>query len=185
MTVDVVGLRDGEPIRLRWQLIALDGDGPSIPAIPARAIISRLHGLRPGARPCLCELSIAEFEAAMSGLAVRFDRREEPSPPLLQVILGKTWDILPDSIRRLHSVQDVESFSGRATITRGRGLIVSIIRMAFRFPPAGTDVPVTVTKQRTCDGEIWERAFNGRKFKSSLSACQQPLHSGDQVGLRR
>jgi hypothetical protein len=49
----------------------------------------------------------------------------------------ESWPHLPRSLRRLHCVHDIESFSGRATVTRGSGLMARLIGLLFRFPKAG------------------------------------------------
>ena len=77
MAVGVTGLKDGRAIRRRWQVIANAGDGPFIPAVPARAIIRKLKAVDPGARPCLCDLTLQEIESAMAGLSVEFATTQE------------------------------------------------------------------------------------------------------------
>ncbi len=74
MAVDVTGLEAGEAVRRRWQIIARKGDGPFIPAVPARAIIRKHTSIRPGARPCLFDLNLPEIESAMDNLSVEFER---------------------------------------------------------------------------------------------------------------
>ena len=119
MTVDVTGLKDGKAVRRRWEAIATGGDGPFIPAVPARAIVRKLSAIPAGARPCLFDLTLAEIEDATRGLAVEFANSEEEAPALFERALGGDWLALPASIRRLHSVRDLESFCGRAQVTRG------------------------------------------------------------------
>lgn len=177
MVVDVVGDTQARTatgtgtatIRQRWRLIAAAGHGPYIPGIAARALLRRHAQIAPGARACLAELSIDEIEAAMSDLSIRFDREETDHTPLFQRALGAAWDALPAPNRRLADVHDVEVFRGRARIDRGAGLIARIGAAIFGFPPAGDDVPVIVTKTRIGDGEVWERSFAGRRFRSHLS----------------
>ncbi len=168
MAVDVIGIADAKAVRRRWQVIAEKGDGPFIPAIPALAIARKMPAVAPGARSCLQELTLPEIESAMAALSVRFASWEAPAPTLFERCLGENWRRLPASVRRMHSVQDLESFSGRAKITRGTGLMPRLAAFFFRFPKAGEDVPLTITKQRTGRGEIWERNFAGRKFRSYL-----------------
>jgi saccharopine dehydrogenase-like NADP-dependent oxidoreductase len=176
MVVEVVGFSDGEPLRLRWQVIAYDGDGPFIPAVPARAIIRKFASIPPGARPCLFDLSLPEIESALEGLAVRTATFSSQAPTLFQKALCERWRELPASVRRLHSVQDVKVFSGRAKVMRGKGLIARIAAFFFNFPKAADDVPVTIRKTRTASGEIWERDFGGRKFRSYLSPSPRRFH---------
>ncbi len=75
MAVNLTGVLDGQTVERRWQVIANKGDGPFIPAVPARAILRKFETVQPGARPCLFELSLAEIESAMSGLSVEFSRQ--------------------------------------------------------------------------------------------------------------
>jgi hypothetical protein len=176
MAVDVTGLSEGKPERRRWQIIANDGDGPFIPAVPARAIIRKYTSVQPGARPCLFDLSLSEIENALEGLSVQTSTSSFKRPTLFQEALGERWEELPASLRRLHSVQDIEMFTGRAKVTRGNGLLERAAVFFFGFPQAGDNVPVTITKTRTALGEIWERDFGGRKFRSSLSPSPRRFH---------
>ena len=175
MSVEVIGVEDGRTVRRRWQLLAEQGSGPFIPAIPALAIVRKSY-VAPGARPCIYDLSLTDIERAMEGLPVTFSRSEEPAPSFFEQILGERWRQLPASVRRLHSVQDVESFSGRATVTRGSGFTARLAAWFFGFPKAGKDVPLTITKYRTRTGEIWERNFAGRIFCSYLTPSRRAFH---------
>lgn len=169
MRVAVVGRSGQAVIRREWRLTAEAGDGPYIPAVAARALIRRLDRVRPGARPCLAEATRAEIVEAMSDLAVSTDTEESPHPTLFQSALAERWHDLPPQVQALHSVQDVESFSGTAQVTRGDSLIARSAAWFFDFPPAAEVVPLTVTKMRTEKGETWERDFGGRVFRSYLT----------------
>ncbi len=185
MVVDVVGDTAGRTVRRRWRLIAAAGDGPYIPGIAVRALLSRLERVAPGARACLAELDLTEVEAAMADLSIRFEREETSHTPLFESVLGDRWDALPDANRRLADVHDVEVFCGHAQIERGSGLVARIGAAMFRFPPAGADVPVTVTKTRVGEAEIWERNFAGRRFRSHLSPAGSPGRVFERFGPLR
>ena len=191
MTVDVTGLNAGKAVRRRWQVIATGGDGPFIPAVPARAIVRKLGAISPGARACLSDLTLKEIEDATRGLSVEFATSEEDAPTLFERALGSDWHALPASIQRLHSVRDLESFSGRAKVTRGMGLLARLAAWLFNFPAAAEDIAVTVTKECRGEGQIWERDFSGRKFRSHWSPSRAralregavpPVH--DRIGAR-
>lgn len=182
MTVEIAGLRGGEPVRRRWRLIASGGDGPFIPAIPARAILGKLASLAPGARPCMSDLTLGEITAAMSDLSVETASGEEPSPPLFQTLLGERWRQLPASIRRLHSVQDLETFSGHAKVTRGRGGLARLAAWLFGFPRAADRAPVTVTIRQSAAGEVWERDFGGQRFRSHMRPAARAGHLIERFG---
>jgi saccharopine dehydrogenase-like NADP-dependent oxidoreductase len=169
MAVYVTGTKEGLPVRRCWHLIAEAGEGPFVPGLAVRALLRRAERIPPGARPCLGEATLGEIEEAMSDLAVKTQRTEEARPTLFQVALADRWNDLPPTVRRLHSVQDMESFSGRAWVERGTAVIARLAAWFFRFPDAGDDVPLTITKTRTASGEIWERDFAGRVFRSYLT----------------
>ena len=181
MTVDVTGLKDGKAVRRRWEAIATGGDGPFIPAVPARAIVRKLSAIAAGARPCLFDLTLAEIEDATRGLAVEFANSEEEAPALFEHALGGDWLALPASIRRLHSVRDLESFCGRAQVTRGKGLLAGVAAWLFNLPPAGENIALTVTKTRMGECEVWERNFAGRIFRSRWSTSPRPGHARERL----
>jgi hypothetical protein len=107
---------------------------------------------------------------------------QDPAPTLFQTALGGKWQELPPCVQRLHSVQDDESFSGRARVTRGHGLVARLAAWFFGFPEAGDDVPLTITKTRTAAGEIWERNFVGRRFRSFLTPSDRAQHYRERFG---
>lgn len=170
MRVAVTGSVGGEPVRRGWTLIAEAGEGPYVPAIVCRALLRRWNNVPPGARACLAELPLSEIVNAMSDLRITTKTAETPQPFFMQAVLQGEWHALPPEIQALHRVQDVESFSGKAEVTRGTSAIARMAAWFFRFPPAAKDVPVTVTKTRTDTGETWERNFAGHVFRSHLTA---------------
>ena len=182
MVVEVVGLKDEQPLRRRWQLTATRGQGSFIPALAARAAIRNCGCLAPGARPFLADLTLPQIAAAMAELSIADTYAEEPAPTLFLTALGDRWLQLPRSVQRLHSVQDRESFSGRARVTRGRGLLARLAAWYFAFPTAGDDVELTLTKTQTPGGEVWERDFAGRRFRSVLTASARPWHYRERFG---
>ena len=180
--VELIGLKDEQPLRRRWQLAASKGQGSFIPALAARAAIGNCGCLAPGARPFLGDLTLPQIASAMAELSITDSFAKEPAPTLLQTALGDRWLQLPQSVQRLHSVQDRESFSGRARVTRGRGLLARLAAWYFAFPTAADDVELTLTKTRTPRGEVWERDFAGRRFRSVLTASVRPCHYRERFG---
>lgn len=172
MRVLVVGRSNKTVIRREWRLIAEAGDGPYIPAVIARALIRNLNSVPVGSRSCLVEASRAEGESAMSDLAVSVETVESPSPTLFQSALAEKWEHLPREVQILHSVQDVENFSGTAPVTRETTRLARFAAWFFGFPHATDQIPLTITKTRTQSGEIWERNFGGRVFRSYLTPAR-------------
>ena len=155
--------------RSTWRLLAKDGDGPFIPGVPARALLRRKH-LPPGAGPALEIVTLAEAEAAMADLRVVTERTSAPTPFLFPDILGPAFDRLPVPIRATHRTVGTSYWDGRCDVRRGSDPWGRLLCALFRFPPAGTDVPVMVTKTVTRKGETWLRRFGRHAFRSHLSA---------------
>lgn len=183
MRVLVVGRIGKSVIRREWRLVAEAGDGPYIPAVTARAIIRKLGGVSAGSRACLAEASRTEIESAVSDLAVTTEMIELPSPSFFQSVLAEKWEHLPREVQVLHGVQDIESFSGTAQVTRGNGAIAVLVAWLFGFPPAADRVPLTITKTRTDTGETWERNFGGRTFRSYLTPSPAPHSYRERFGI--
>ncbi|WP_416900341.1 MAG: DUF4166 domain-containing protein [Minwuia sp.] len=181
MLVMVTGTIGGRMVRRTWKLTVEEGDGPYIPCIAVRAILGRADRMRSGAGACLAMFALPDAEAAMADLSVKFERIEEDRPTLFRAALGDAWEALPQVVQRIHSVQDIESFSGTAEVIRGRGLLARLSAVIFRFPKAGRSVPLTITKTRTSYGEIWERNFAGRRFRSYLTPGR-PGHYRERFG---
>jgi Domain of unknown function (DUF4166) len=175
MRVRVMGQGPDGPVTRTWTLIAGAGDGPHIPAIPARVMIAALRAgtVPPGARPCLAEFPLTAAEAVMHGYAITTGITETPSPHLFQQALGPAFSALPPQVQDLHAVMSHRCWRGRAQVTRGRGLIARAIATTMRFPPESRDTPLTVTMERVGQTERWTRNFNGRCFHSILR-----LHDG-------
>lgn len=170
MVVEVVGrTADGRGLRRRWRLIAEEGEGPFVPATVVRAILRDPANVAPGARPCLGDASLAACEATMADLAVRFERDEAPDAPLFERALGPAFASLPAQVRDAHEVWDRRVFAGEARVDRGEGFVARAVAALFGFPAAAAAAPVRVLMERRGDGEVWERSFAGRRFRSRIS----------------
>jgi len=86
--------------------------------------------------------------------------------PLYRRVLGERYDLMPEPLRKMHDVSGRQTAAGIASVERGQGPAARLIAWVFRFPRAGTDVPVTVDLIARNGGEIWERHFSGKKMLS-------------------
>lgn len=170
MVVEVTGRGAGGWERRRWVLVAERGEGPFVPAVAARAVLREWRSVAPGARPAVAVVSLALAEAAMGDLAVVTRREGGPVVPLFARLLGAEFDRLAPEVRASHDHAGPRRLEGRAEVARGRGLLARAIAFAFRFPAAGSEVPVEVVKRPDGEGEIWERRFGAGRFRSRLRA---------------
>jgi hypothetical protein len=70
----------------------------------------------------------------------------------------------------MHSVKSSLTVTGRAEVTRGTGLLASLVASAIGFPAAGRDVPVQVRFDVVAGRETWTRRFGLRAFASEQFA---------------
>jgi hypothetical protein len=96
---------------------------------------------------------------------------------------GPDWNELPSEIRALHMVSDVSSFTGLARISRGSSLPARLTAWVFGFPKAAQACPVTVTKTREADGELWVRSFGAQRFQSRCGPAPVPGRFRERFGV--
>lgn len=175
MFVQVRGLdAEGHALERSWHMTAEADDGPMIPSMAAEAMIRRLLAERPpaaGARPAVGDLSLADYDALFARRAIRTGVRApaDPAWPLYRRLLGSAWDRLPDPVRRLHDLHGELTATGRAEVSRGRGVLAGLAARLFGFPPSGADVPLTVSFRAGPEGEVWRRRFGEGCFLSVQS----------------
>jgi hypothetical protein len=174
MFIAVEGIGDGgQRLERSWHLLAEGVDGPRIPSMAAEAIIRRClaDGLpQPGARAAATDLELADYEALFERWRIRTGcwqtNPASDQPPLYRRILGEAWGWLPPPLKVMHDVKDVLIADGAATIERGGGLMARLVAWVMGFPPAGREVPVTVTFRTDAGREHWRRTFGDYSFAS-------------------
>jgi hypothetical protein len=86
--------------------------------------------------------------------------------PLYRRVLGEAWDSLPEPLRAMHDLDGERSAHDVAVVERGRGLLARLVAFVIGLPPAGADIPVTVSFRARHGREHWQRNFAGRVFSS-------------------
>ncbi len=81
--------------------------------------------------------------------------------------LGESFGTLPAPVQAFHNAGN-RSFTGLADITRSRSPYGWLILKLAGFPPAGSDVPVTVTVEEYEGVEHWTRDFGGHLTRSTI-----------------
>jgi hypothetical protein len=93
-----------------------------------------------------------------------------PSP--FQQLLGAEFAVLPEPVRRLHSLSAAAMTEGKADIVAAKGILPWLICKLSGLPAPGRDVPVTVAFHSDGQGgEFWYRRFAGRRYQSAFSAA--------------
>jgi hypothetical protein len=177
MFVEIAGEADGARVVRAWHMIAEGDDGPFIPSMACEAIIRHcLDGKppTPGARPATGDLELADYEALFARRKIHTGVREAvpASAPLYRRLLGEAYDGMPDPLRAMHDLRDRMTVEGRASVTRGKGLLARIAAALVGFPQADDDVPVRVDFTVENGVERWTRTFAGRSFHSTQEQGQ-------------
>jgi len=174
MFVEIEGRQEnGAAVKRSWHLLAEGDDGPFIPSMAIEAIVRNwLAGRKPpaGARAALQELEVSDYEKLFLKRKI-YTARQLPGGEgndrcLYRRMLGEAWNTLPESLISLHSTSPRLIASGKATVTRGTGVLARAIAWIFGFPQAADDVDVTVTILHTGKSELWDRNFAGQTFSS-------------------
>jgi hypothetical protein len=164
----------GAPVERSWHMIAEGDDGPFIPAMACEAFIRHcLAGKRPvsGARAATTDLELTDYEVLFARRAIVTGQREARAAtlarPLYRRLLGDAYHAMPAPLREMHDLKDRMAAEGRATVTRGSGLLARIAAAVVGFPRAGENVPLRVDFKLENGRERWTRDFAGRMFHST------------------
>jgi Domain of unknown function (DUF4166)/Saccharopine dehydrogenase NADP binding domain len=173
MFVEVCGV-DASGVRLKyvWHMLAEGDDGPLIPAMAVEAIVrNALQGRPPppGARAAVRDLELDDYARSFARRAIFTGIRCDDASgaePLYARILGDAWHTLPVEIRDMHDVRGTVTAEGRASVERGRSLLVRLVSAFVGFPKTGSDIPVRVRFDASRGVETWTRKFGGDVFSS-------------------
>lgn len=153
-----------------WHMLVLGDDGPSIPTLPAVALVRKYlrgeaipHGAHSGNEVIKFVDIEPEFDRLAIGHGLQYDGADLPP---YEKIMGDAYQRFHPAIRDLHQTGDGRVFQGRCKITRGLNPLSFLIAEAFRLPKSGPDVFVEVKITPDAKGETWERFFDGRRMAS-------------------
>lgn len=195
---DAGGVTAGVPVCLEWSVMAQDGDGPNLPCMPAVAVTRKLAAtpglVSPGARPCVGEITLDDFQREMDRYRVvyRDDRREggacgaaagshgndgdgvdadtDKRGLLTQALGSEAVAAVPGAMRAFH--ERCGEVAGVFTITRARGALAALLCKWAGFPRAGTGIETTVTATEAPavdgGGSLWLRRFDADRMQSLL-----------------
>lgn len=175
MFVRVSGRDADGPVTREWVLIAEGDDGPNIPLMACVALIRRIAAGGPpgaGARPCLDELDLDDFEPLFARFQISTGVWQErmTEQPLYRELLGTAYELLPAPVAEMHDIAGEKTVSGRAFVERGTGWLAKLLARFARLPSASDDIEVTVAFRREGDREVWERRYGSELMRSTLTA---------------
>lgn len=99
---------------------------------------------------------------------------------LYRRLLGERFEELPAQVQALHDVTAQVTWAGRADVERGKSITTRLLATVLGLPPAGRDLPLSVTFTPLGEAESWTRTFGSKPFTSTQSAARSQLH--ERVG---
>lgn len=175
MIVRVRGLdAEGSWTESQWSLLARDGDGPHVPALPAVTAIRMLLAdeLPAGERIAAGDIALPRIEAECAGLAIstRVETRSMSKSAFETALPAEAYGCMPEPVRRFHAMTGEPVWQGRASVIRGTSPVARLVGWIIGLPPGSTDVSVRVSVERDAEGrERWTRHFGDREFHSDLA----------------
>lgn len=176
MIVEAAG-RDAQDraIIARWTLCAEAGDGPSVPTLPALALIRKLVTNREtvliGAYAGAGAITLDAVAAEFTRLRIKTESEADLPRAPVETALGPQFELLPEMVKAAHRSGPVTRLEGTARVEGAENAIGAVVARLFGFPRRRDQVPVRVSMRLNADGtETWERNFGGQRFRSRLSA---------------
>jgi hypothetical protein len=175
MFVSVTGTKHaGGIVERSWHLVAEGDDGPYIPSMAIEGIVrGSLHGIIPraGARPCIDELELSDYDGLFKNHNVHTGIRELGTPSTLHSLYQKTlansWNLLPEALKEMHAPAEDFEAKGEAQVQRGKGFLPAIVTTLFRFPKSVENIDVCVSFKTKGNKELWQRTFGNKSFSST------------------
>ncbi len=165
----------GPKMQKSWHIIAEGEDGPFIPSMACAALITKwAAGDTPatGARIADKEVELDNFKTFFATRDIRYGWRiaNKQSYHEFEHILCSTFNNLPKTVRALHSPTKPQVWCGQAEVQGPSNLLGKLAGLIAGIRVKSGNLPVTVTITPGKNGELWERNFDGQKFKSRLKA---------------
>ncbi len=173
MFVTVIGQAGGRTSRRSWAVIAESDAGLNIPVIAAAVTVRRLADGAPpaaGARAADEDFELADYQPWFERFGIRTalldDNARHADLPLYRRLLGAAFSALSPQIRAAHDINGRHQFSGTAAVERGEGMLSRLIAAIIGFPVPGKDIPLKVMMSVSRGRELWQRDFDGERFRS-------------------
>jgi hypothetical protein len=86
--------------------------------------------------------------------------------PLYVRVMGDHWPQIAEPIRRVHDSDSIVCASGRLRVEDGHHVLARMLARILRLPRPTAAAETQLMVIADSDGEVWQRTFNGRRFKT-------------------
>jgi predicted DCC family thiol-disulfide oxidoreductase YuxK len=87
---------------------------------------------------------------------------------LLRNILGARFDHMPETVRRMHSIETTQDAVGTSRIMGGTNLLSRLVRVVAALPSPARRAFVHIRFIKGPEREEWDRRFGSRRFHSVI-----------------
>lgn len=170
MLVEVVGLdQSGKPVRAVWQLKASKGHGPYVPVGPAAALIEALllsKQVASGAGNAAGRVDLSQILPWYAALSIQTRQSVVAvGPPLFPLLMGDSFEQLPEATRKLHRGWPAVIAKGSATVQPAGSILGRMLAKIFGLPAIAGELPLQVIIESRDGREYWTRRFGAQRMR--------------------
>jgi hypothetical protein len=88
--------------------------------------------------------------------------------PLLRRILGADFDLMPEPVRRMHSLTQNQTVRGTSRVMGGINILAKFMRSVAQLPRPTAHAIITIAFTLHADGEEWDRHFGSSRFHTIM-----------------
>ncbi len=155
-----------------WHILAEGDDGPFIPSMACAAIISRWKSSqpKPGARAAHQELDLNDFRPFFGNRNILYGWRSfSKTDYVFEKVLSNEFNNLREQVRVLHAPDGPTVWKGQTQAEGPSNILGKLAGLIAGVNVKTGETETTVTITPKPNGEVWERNFGGRTFKSRLT----------------
>lgn len=87
---------------------------------------------------------------------------------LLRRVLGADFDLMPEPVRRMHSLTKNQNVRGISRVMGGTNILAKFIRVVAQLPRPTNHAVITIAFTLHTDGETWDRHFGSSRFHTIM-----------------
>lgn len=87
---------------------------------------------------------------------------------LLRRIIGLDFDLMPEPVRRMHSLTQNHTVHGTSRVMGGTNILAKFMRIIAQLPRPTTHAIITIDFTLITDGEVWDRHFGSSRFHTIM-----------------
>ncbi|MEJ0062366.1 MAG: DUF4166 domain-containing protein [Alphaproteobacteria bacterium] len=87
---------------------------------------------------------------------------------LLRQIVGSDFDLMPEAVRKMHSIEKDQDVYGTSRVMGGTNPIAWLVRIVAALPAPAHRAPIHIRFAKSPDSEEWNRLFGKSRFHTIM-----------------